>query len=58
MGQSGRRVVKRPEPQPGIPAQFPADCPRCSEEIRVNDRIVFTRGHAIHVRCASGQEDV
>ena len=43
--------------QPGIPAQYATVCPRCPDPINVNDRIVFTRGHAIHVRCAGGGDE-
>lgn len=51
------RRTARPDPQPGIAARFDDDCPRCDDPILRNDRIVFSRGHAIHVRCASGQDE-
>lgn len=44
-------------PLPGIAARFPSDCPRCPDPINVDDRIVFVRGRAIHVGCASGVDD-
>lgn len=47
----------KPEPQPGIAARWPDICPRCPEPIKVNDRIVFSRGRAIHVGCAAGGDE-
>lgn len=43
--------------EPGMRAQFPAVCDRCGLVVKVADRIVIRRGHAIHVSCASGQDD-
>lgn len=44
-------------PQPGMAASFPGDCPRCPAGIKVGDRIVFRRGVALHVSCATGQDE-
>jgi hypothetical protein len=50
-----RRVT---DPKPGIVAQWSSECPRCGEFIaRGVDRIVFVRGNAIHIGCASGASD-
>lgn len=46
-----------PQPEPGIPARWPDTCPRCSDPINPADRIVFSRGRPIHVRCANGGDD-
>lgn len=43
--------------QPGLEAKYEEDCPRCPDPILKGDRIVFTRGRRIHVRCASGTND-
>ncbi len=48
---------KTSRPQPGLAARAESDCQRCGLTIRVGDRIVFRRGWAIHVRCASGGDD-
>jgi hypothetical protein len=51
-------VKRTSDPQPGLMAQFTTDCYRCGEPIvRGHDRMVFRRGHAIHVGCASGADD-
>lgn len=39
------------DPQPGIPARYPADCKRCNEGIAKGDRIVFEQGDAVHAAC-------
>lgn len=44
-------------PQPGIAARRSSYCGRCDVLIVPGDRIVFARGRAVHVRCATGQED-
>lgn len=49
--------VTRPTPQPGIPARWPTDCPRCDDPIGAGERIVFQRGRPIHCRCVSGGDD-
>lgn len=43
--------------KPGIPAVYPGDCPRCPYPILPGERIIMRDGHAIHVGCASGQDD-
>lgn len=48
---------KTGKPQPGIAARFEGVCQRCFCDIRLGQRIVFVRGSAIHVKCASGQDD-
>ncbi len=45
------------DPQPGIPAKYASECQRCGLGVRPGDRIVFRRGHPIHVGCASGGDD-
>lgn len=45
------------DPQPGMAAAYPGDCPRCPAGIKAGDRIVFQRGVALHVSCATGQDD-
>lgn len=56
MGSASRR---RPSNglQPGLAAQYSDICSRCDNVIVLGERIVFTRGRAIHVHCASGQDD-
>lgn len=46
------------DPQPGIVAQWSAECPKCGEFIqRGLDRVYFSRGRACHVGCAPGGDD-
>ena len=46
------------DPQPGLLASYTTECYRCGELIvRNTDRIIFNRGRALHVGCASGQDD-
>lgn len=44
-------------PLPGIAARHPSYCGRCDVLIVPGERIVFARGRAVHVGCASGQEE-
>lgn len=45
------------DPKPGLAAKHPSYCGRCDVLIAPGERIVFARGRAVHVACASGQED-
>lgn len=44
-------------PQPGIRARHSTYCARCDVLIVPPERIAFARGRAVHVRCASGQDE-
>lgn len=50
-------MSRRGKPQPGVAARFPSLCRRCKGDVAVGDRVVFSRGRAIHVECASGADD-
>lgn len=47
----------RSKPDAGVAARYWSVCPRCGEDVQVGARIVFSRGRAIHVECASGADD-
>ena len=47
----------RTEPQPGIPARYLTDCPRCPWPINIGDRISFVRGVPVHCACRGGADD-
>jgi len=45
------------DPAPGVPATYPGQCARCSGPIIRGERISFRRGHAVHCRCQSGEDE-
>lgn len=49
--------MRRTDPLPGTPAQFPFTCPVCGNDGDPGARVFYRRRRPVHVECQGGQDE-